>query len=91
MKIIEIDCWEVTQPDGGGMREERVALVSSEDVAKAFVAKHNNGWPCSYRKYEKEFVIFDMYAEIAAYNETTERNAALAKLTARERKLLGLK
>lgn len=91
MKRIIIDCWEVTQPDMGGMCDDHVAFVSSEEVAKDLASKHSYGWPCTYHKFSKEYVVFESFNETVDYNDEAEREAALAKLTARERKVLGLK
>lgn len=89
MRIYEIECFELTQPDGGGMREEHIAYVSTEEVAKKWVSE-KKGWPRNYHSYSKLIVVFDSLKEMEEQSDENVRVEALAKLTAREKKVLGL-
>lgn len=89
MKKIEIDCFEVTEPDGAGMHNLHVAYASSKTVADA-IAQSNNGWPGYVNAYKKTIVIVDSVDEYRQLRADGKREAALAKLTEDDKKALGL-
>ena len=88
MKQFEMDCYEVTETDGGGMRSNHVAFVSSLTLANDMVAK-SKGWR-SHSKYTKLITIFDTLEEIESNSKEALRKSALAKLTNLEIQALGL-
>ena len=88
MKQYEIDCYEVTESDGGGMFSNHLAYVSSQALADQLVAK-SKGWR-SASKYTKLITIFDTMEEIEANSKSNLRKSALAKLTMLEKEALGL-
>lgn len=88
MKQFEIDCYEVTESDGGGMHSNHVAFVGSKALADEMVAK-SKGWR-SHNKYKKLITIFDTMEEIDANSKSNLRKSALAKLTNLEKEALGL-
>lgn len=89
MKQYEVDCWEVTEADGGGMHSNHVAYVSTKELAEQMEAK-SKGWR-SISKYTKLITIFDTMEEIEANSKANLRKSALAKLTNLEKEALGLK
>ncbi|HET8685678.1 MAG TPA: hypothetical protein VFM18_03315 [Methanosarcina sp.] len=85
MKVIEIDCWEVTESYDRDYNH--VAFFLHEQDAKEF-AKQS-----CYRSathFKKTFVICESIADKANADQESMRQAALAKLTKKERELLGL-
>lgn len=84
MKVIEIDCWEVTESYD---RDTHVAFFSEENVAKEFSEKSPYR---SARQYKKTFIICESLEDKANADKETMRQNALAKLTKQERELLGL-
>lgn len=89
MKTYDIDCFELTQPDGGGMYEEHIAYVVTENVAKEWKGK-STGWPRNYRKYKKTIIVFESLTEMEEHSKSEFRKATLAKLNAAEKEALGL-
>ena len=89
MKKFEIDCFEVTQPDGGGMHSDHVAYASTKHVAE-LLAKQNSGWPGYVHEYKKTFLILDSVEEYKDLVQENKRQKALAKLTDEDKKVLGL-
>lgn len=89
MKQFEIDCFEVTESDGGGMHSNHLCYVGSLALAEAVVNK-SKGWR-SHHPYKKVITIFDSEEEIEANSKSNLRKAGLAKLTAAEKEALGLK
>ena len=88
MKQFEMDCFEITEADGGGMHSNHVAYVSSQSLADQLVAK-SKGWRhCSV--YRKVITIFDTMEEIEANSKANLRKSGLAKLSAAEREALGV-
>lgn len=49
-KIIDINCFEITTPDGGGMRSDHVMYVATKTLADHIVDQAK-GWP----QYSHEF------------------------------------
>lgn len=88
MKQFEMDCYEVTEADGGGMHSNHVAYVSNITLANELVDK-SKGWRSSY-PYKKVITIFDTMEEIEANSKANLRKSGLAKLTAAEREALGV-
>lgn len=83
MKIIK--CWDIQVWDGGD-RHNHKYYVATKEAADAW--KANNTYD---EVYEKEFVILDSLTELEEYRAGELRKRALAKLTAEERVILGLK
>lgn len=92
MKHYEIDCWEVTAPDGGGVYDEHCAYFSSKSVAEEYAqaqqAKSN--WPRSVQPFKRSYTVLDSIEECEELTRQNVRNRALKKLTAQEREELGL-
>jgi hypothetical protein len=95
MKNIIVEYYEVTCPDGGGMRNESVAKFTSfadaDSVAKRLTKEKK--WPYSAQSYStsKKFNIFETAQEYFVLSDEIKiREAALAKLTEKERKALGI-
>lgn len=87
-----IDCWEVSQPDGGGIDNEHVAYFTTEKIADEFIRITGKGWP-KYKERIQETISYNICESVAEYadQETiAKREKALAKLTKDEKKLLGL-
>lgn len=85
---VKFTAWEVVQPDGGGMHSEHIAYFSNLYDAQKCVAQSQH-WPRSYHQVtiDKSWIVCDSIEELDQLNT---KAAALAKLTANERKLLGL-
>jgi len=92
MKHYNIDCWEVTTPDGGGMIQEHVAFFSSRAVAEeyAMVRQIKSKWPTSLHSFTKSYTVLDSIDELAELAQVNLRKSALKKLTKKEREALGL-
>ena len=88
MKQFEMDCYEVTESDDGGMRNNHVAFVATIELADKIVDK-SKGWR-SHSKYKKLITIFDTIEEVDANSKSALRKAGLAKLSAAEKEALGL-
>ena len=88
MKQFEMDCYEITESDGGGMHSNHVAFVSNKTLADELVSK-SKGWRFSH-PYKKVITIFDTMEEIEANSKANLRKSGLAKLTAAEREALGV-
>jgi len=89
MRKIEIKCWEVSAPDGGGMHDEHVAYAGSKTVADAIVAE-SRSWPRYAREISLQYVIVDSFDEYKALCTENAKEAALAKLTEADKIALGL-
>ncbi len=85
---IVVDCFELTQADGGGMSEEHIAYISSQVDGQRWV--EGSQWPRYCRRFYKVFTIAHNLEALTAIKEAQERDRALAKLTDREKELLGL-
>ena len=80
--------FELLVADGGGRRDDHCAYVASEEDAKAWVSQ-SKGWR-SYQPFRKVYRIAHNLQGLEALKVEAERDRALAKLTPRERELLGL-
>lgn len=95
MKNIIVEYYEVTCPDSGGMRDESVAKFTSFAAAD-LVAKQltkEKKWPHTARPtiVSKRFNVFESAQEFFDLSDEIKiREAALAKLTPKERQVLGL-
>lgn len=83
MKIIK--CWDIQVWDGGD-RHNHKYYVATKEAADAWMAKNKYD-----TIWEKEFIILDSWDELQDYQDGELRKRALAKLTAEERVVLGLK
>jgi hypothetical protein len=88
MKVFEMDCYEVREADGGGMRTDHIMYCSTRSLAEQ-VASRVKGWR-SVVPYQKNIRIFDTIEEIDENSVANLRKSAIAKLTAAEREALGL-
>ena len=95
MQTITVEYYEVTCPDMGGMRDETVAKFASfaaaDSVAKRLTKEKK--WPHTARSslVTKKFNIFETAQEYFDLSDEIKiRDAALAKLTEKEREVLGL-
>lgn len=88
MKTFEMDCFEITESDGCGVRSNHLAFVSTEAVAKT-ITDRSKGWR-SYAKYKKLIVVFDSADEFDDNTKNALRKSAMAKLTSAEKEALGL-
>lgn len=88
-KIINIDCFEITTPDGGGMRSDHVMFVDSKSLADRIV-NESTGWPRYSHEFKKRFVIFQSMMDIEEYRKVQAKEEALAKLTEADKIALGL-
>lgn len=89
MKVITIDCFELLVPDGGGISENRVGLVATEELAKQWVSQAS-GWPRYHRRLSERIVVFDSLQELEENSIEKRRAKALAKLDADDIKVLGI-
>ena len=83
MKIIK--CWDIQVWDGGD-RHNHKYYVATKEAADEWMAKNKYDMV-----YEHEFVILDNWDELQDYKNGELRKRALAKLTAEEKVVLGLK
>lgn len=94
MKIYEIDfdCFEVTEPDGGGIKSNHIAYFTSNSVAEEFVKKTDKGWPKDIKesKIKQRFVVLESLEDYDNLKQDSLRQSALSKLTPEEIKALGL-
>lgn len=90
MKRIEVKCWEVTSPDGGGIHSEHVAYTSTEAVALSLV-NESKGWPRYANKFEKTFLIVESVEDYKNLITEKKRQRALDKLSEEDKIVLGLK
>lgn len=90
MKTIEVDCFEITQPDGGGVRDEHICFASTKRVAESIVKHLGPGWPQDIRKFNKAFTVVESFEEYLDHTMSTKRANAAAKLTKEDRATLGI-
>jgi len=83
MKIIK--CWDIQVWDGGDRHNHRY-YVATKEAADEWMAKNKYDMV-----YEHEMVILDSWDELQDYKNGELRKRALAKLTAEEKVVLGLK
>ncbi len=88
MKQFEMDCYEITEADGGGMHSNHVCYVSNITLATQLVEKSKH-WRSS-SPYKKLITIFDTMEEIEANSKENLRKSAIAKLSRAEQEALGL-
>jgi hypothetical protein len=88
MKQFDMDCYEITESDGGGMHSNHVCYVSNLALAQKIVDKSKH-WR-SHSRYKKLITIFDTEEELEANSKENLRKSGLAKLSAAERAALGL-
>jgi hypothetical protein len=90
MKTLEIDCWEVTQPSGDGMRDEHLCYALSKKVADEIVASLGKGWPKNSGRYTKVFSIMESVDDYNANTRAALLKSAAEKLTPAERQVFGI-
>ena len=89
---INFTCFEVTEPDGGGMKSNHVAYFSSRTEAEQFIKNSDRGWP----KYVNEktithnYIVLDCVDEFNFVTQERLKQRALSKLTKEEISALGL-
>lgn len=88
MKKIEVDCFEITETDGGGVYENHVAYADTKNLADA-IAEPSKGW-MNVRPFRKIFVVVQSMDEYKQLKSDDAREAALAKLTNADKRALGL-
>lgn len=79
LKLWDIQCWD------GGERHNSRYLVSDKSIGDKWLQHHKHDiiW-------EKEIIILESWDELENYRNGKVREAALAKLTDIEKKVLGL-
>ena len=92
MQQFNITAYEVTCPDGGGMHDQHVAYFSTKYVAEEYAKARTKAskWPHSVYPFQKSYTVLDTPEELEASREIRAREAALAKLTDAEKKILGI-
>lgn len=90
MKTYEIECYEVTEPDGGGMHSVHLCYTSTKAVADEIIKSLGTGWPRTTTKYTKLITVVESLEEYQANTKAALLRSAASKLTAEERALLGL-
>ena len=79
-----IKCWDIQVWDGGD-RHNHKYYVATKEAAEQWVAKNTYD-----TFYETEFVVLADLNEVEEYKNHELRRRALAKLTAEEKKALGV-
>jgi hypothetical protein len=90
MKTYEIECWELTQPSGDGMRSEHLCYASTEQVANDIAKSIGKGWPKHAERYTKVFSIMESVDDYKANTRAALLKSAAEKLTPAERALFGI-
>lgn len=94
MKTYEINftCFEVTEPDGGGINSNHIAYFSSRYEAEKYVKIVGNGWPKNIREktVSHRYTVLDTVEEKSNYDMELVKQQALRKLTQKEKQALGL-
>ena len=88
MKTIEIKCFEITEPDGGGQYDVHVTYASTEKVANDIIKSLGDKWPRTARKFSKLFTVVESVDEYQNNTAAALRKSAASKLTAAERNTL---
>ena len=83
MQIIK--CWDIQVWDGGDRHNHRY-YVATKEAADEWMSENKYD-----AIYEQEFVILDSLDELEEFRNGELRKRALAKLTAEEKIVLGLK
>lgn len=86
MKTFEMDCFEVTE--SYDRDTTHIAFVSSRSLAIS-IQQISKAYR-SVKEYKKTITIFDTMEEVEANTVNNIRKSALAKLTPKEREVLGL-
>lgn len=91
MREITIDCYEITEPDGGGVRDVHLMYVGDVCTAKHIcdTLKAQTNWGKNYKPFKKTFRIFDSFEDYEQNNVSEAKKRALSKLTAAEKAALG--
>lgn len=76
------------EADGGGIQDVHVAVVATESAAKKWVSRSKSYR--RYRPYKTCFVVHASINSLDALELDKRKQAALAKLSAEDRKILGL-
>lgn len=84
----DISCYQITAPDGGGMRDEHVCYAANEAVAKAIIDHLGSGWP--RKATPVVFTVLDSVQDYLMHTNAALRASAARKLTAAERRVLGI-
>ena len=89
---IEFECFDVTEPVAGGMKDLHIAYFSSESEAKKYVQMTDKGWPKNIRRKDisHHYIVLDTVEEKEQHDIEMLKIRALAKLTPQEIKALGL-
>lgn len=89
---INFDCYEVTEPDGGGIQSNHVAFFSSKKEAEEFVKNCDASWPKYVRQktITHNYIVLDRVEEFTFLKQEQLKQRALAKLTKEEIEALGL-
>ena len=91
MKTYEIECYEVTEPDGDGMHSSvHLCYTSTKDVADQIIKSLGTWWPCTASKYNKLVTVVESLEEYQGITKAALLRSAASKLTPAERILLGL-
>lgn len=88
MKTYEIECYEITEPDGGGQYDLHVAYASTSQVADEIIKSLGKSWPRSAGKFSKLFTVVESVEEYQNNTASALRKSAASKLTAAERNIL---
>jgi len=88
MKKFEMDCWEVVSIDGEGKGTKHMCYVSTWELANAIVTR-GGGYRDAY-PHRETITIFDSLSEMADAEKHALIKSALAKLSAAEKKALGV-
>lgn len=94
MKTYDLNftCFEVTEPDGGGMQSNHVAYFSSRTEAEQFVKNSDRGWPKYIREktINHNYIVLDRTEEFDQLKRENLKQRALSKLSKEEISALGL-
>lgn len=94
MKTYDLNftCFEVTEPDGGGMQSNHVAYFSSRTEAEQFVKNSDRGWPKYIREktINHNYIVLDRAEEFGQLKRENLKQCALSKLSKEEISALGL-
>ncbi len=90
MKTFKLICFEITTPDGGGMYNEHVAFVATKEMAEVICKQKPGDWPMNYSEKSFNIKVFENLTEMKSEKLKEKKEAALAKLSDEEKKLLGL-
>lgn len=86
-KAVTFECFELLEADGGGVRDNRVALIADKAEGERWVAESKGYRTC--RQYKWTTLVYANLAALKADQQEAIRQQALAKLTAQECAALG--